>query len=162
MANIETGAQVTGSFSRFVMTSKHCKPMVPTMFVCIIEMTLAIFIALCLLTAGGKLIFNCFHNIPFIIHVFFKFFLWATQWQGPNYLIEKTRSGKVLVGNNQITKEIFWLYLTVIPLLMLAQRQIRSWKKERVLVPSKFCCSKLQIVGHMWGQLLLLHVVDCE
>jgi hypothetical protein len=94
--------------------------------------------------------------------VFFKFFLWATQWQGPNYLIEKTRSGKVLVGNNQITKEIFWLYLTVIPLLMLAQRQIRSWKKERVLVPSKFCCSKLQIVGHMWGQLLLLHVVDCE
>jgi hypothetical protein len=45
MANIETGAQVTGSFSGFVMTSKHCKPMVPTMFVCITEMTLAIFIA---------------------------------------------------------------------------------------------------------------------
>ncbi len=62
------------SFSRFVMTSKHCKPMVPSMFVCITEMTLAIFIALCLLTAGGKLIFNCFHNTPFIIHIFSIFF----------------------------------------------------------------------------------------
>lgn len=37
------------------MTSKHCKPMVPTMFVCITEMTLAIFIALCLWIAGGSL-----------------------------------------------------------------------------------------------------------
>jgi hypothetical protein len=26
--------------SRFVMTSKHCKPLVPTMLVCITEMTL--------------------------------------------------------------------------------------------------------------------------
>jgi hypothetical protein len=49
--------------------------MVPTMFVCITEMTLAIFIAVCLLTAGGKLIFNCFHNTPFIIHVFQIFFV---------------------------------------------------------------------------------------
>jgi hypothetical protein len=44
------------------------------MLVCVTEMTLAIFIALCLLTAGGKLIFNCFHKTPFMINVFFDFF----------------------------------------------------------------------------------------
>jgi hypothetical protein len=92
------------------MTSKHCKRLVPTMLLCITEMTLAIFIALCLLTAGGKLIFNCFHKTPFMINMFFDFFVGHSMTRAlfsRAKLIEKTRTGKVLVGNDQITKEIF-------------------------------------------------------